>query len=384
MSYSLLTYASGMIRSAVTASKSTQTAPSQFVDFASLLESLALQPEATPACDDLSKPVKKSSRRSPTSALELGSPNTEVRSDIPATDSVTITPSNRKQPKSVGASVQRAKPGSDDDSMPLSYERALRTHARYHAEAPPEAVSTKPALRFENAGLPPTTRSQLSTSTSRASTIIAVGGAAQDALIQPNSSKCKARRIPSINQQHASPTMEPQNPLPISGQSLTLHTETKAPSEETNFSSVSLPSIFDEMLASDRLSVSSSPAAGNSKHQRTARAYRIVDQRCSTISVRLRDAEAERLRRRAEESEMSISAYLRSCVLEADQLRAQVKQALAELRMLSQTSANPAAYAVDQKTHGNLAGPEKKPDSYLAQWLDGCRSLWKDRRRVNK
>ena len=54
--------------------------------------------------------------------------------------------------------------------------------------------------------------------------------------------------------------------------------------------------------------------------------------KCVTISVRLSPEDAKMLRRRANESELSISDYLRSCVLEADQLRAQVKQVLAEMR----------------------------------------------------
>ncbi len=53
--------------------------------------------------------------------------------------------------------------------------------------------------------------------------------------------------------------------------------------------------------------------------------------RC-TISIRLSLEEIELLRLRACESGVSVSAYIRSCVLEADSLRAQVKQAIAGLR----------------------------------------------------
>ena len=61
-------------------------------------------------------------------------------------------------------------------------------------------------------------------------------------------------------------------------------------------------------------------------------ATRQLELKQCTISVRLNRAESEILRLRAAESGMTISAYIRSCVLEADQLRAQVKMALAELR----------------------------------------------------
>jgi hypothetical protein len=47
------------------------------------------------------------------------------------------------------------------------------------------------------------------------------------------------------------------------------------------------------------------------------------------------DIEFLQLKDRAGESGVSVSAYMRSCILDADQLRTQVKQALAEMRALS-------------------------------------------------
>ena len=46
-------------------------------------------------------------------------------------------------------------------------------------------------------------------------------------------------------------------------------------------------------------------------------------------------AECDQLRQRAAEARMSVSAYLRSCTFEAEALRAQVKEALAELKCAS-------------------------------------------------
>src|ERR1700677_3463737 len=43
-------------------------------------------------------------------------------------------------------------------------------------------------------------------------------------------------------------------------------------------------------------------------------------------------AECARLHQRAAEAGLTVSAYLRSCMVEAEALRAQVKQALAELK----------------------------------------------------
>lgn len=52
----------------------------------------------------------------------------------------------------------------------------------------------------------------------------------------------------------------------------------------------------------------------------------------ASITIRMSQAECRQLRRRAAEAGLTVSAYLRSCTLEAEALRAQVKEALAELK----------------------------------------------------
>ena len=52
----------------------------------------------------------------------------------------------------------------------------------------------------------------------------------------------------------------------------------------------------------------------------------------ASVTVRLTESEYAQLHERATEAGMTVSAYLRSCTYEAESLRAQVKQALAELR----------------------------------------------------
>ncbi|MGA2652443.1 MAG: hypothetical protein ABSF28_18050 [Terracidiphilus sp.] len=54
--------------------------------------------------------------------------------------------------------------------------------------------------------------------------------------------------------------------------------------------------------------------------------------KCASITIRLSQTECAQLRTRASEAGLSISAYLRSCTFEAEALRAEVKQALAQLR----------------------------------------------------
>jgi|ERR1700734_1016522 len=68
------------------------------------------------------------------------------------------------------------------------------------------------------------------------------------------------------------------------------------------------------------------------------------DVRNASITIRLSKAECAQLRRRAAETRLTVSAYLRSCVLEADALRAQVKEALAELKTAAgaESAASPA------------------------------------------
>ncbi len=52
----------------------------------------------------------------------------------------------------------------------------------------------------------------------------------------------------------------------------------------------------------------------------------------ASVTVRMSEGECAQLQQRAAEAGMTVSAYLRSCTFEAESLRAQVKQALAELR----------------------------------------------------
>ena len=54
--------------------------------------------------------------------------------------------------------------------------------------------------------------------------------------------------------------------------------------------------------------------------------------RTASITIRLTSTEQKQLQERAAEAKLTVSAYLRSCVFEAESLRAQVKEALSEMR----------------------------------------------------
>jgi predicted DNA binding CopG/RHH family protein len=61
------------------------------------------------------------------------------------------------------------------------------------------------------------------------------------------------------------------------------------------------------------------------------------NKKCASITIRLSKEECEQLRRRAGQAGLTVSAYLRSCTFEAETLRAQVKDVLAELRTAAST-----------------------------------------------
>jgi hypothetical protein len=65
------------------------------------------------------------------------------------------------------------------------------------------------------------------------------------------------------------------------------------------------------------------------------------DLKRASITVRLSAAECAQLHRRANEAGLTVSGYLRSCTFEAETLRAQVKETLAELRAGTGETAKP-------------------------------------------
>lgn len=64
-------------------------------------------------------------------------------------------------------------------------------------------------------------------------------------------------------------------------------------------------------------------------------------QKSASITIRLSEPECAQVRQRAAEAGLTVSAYLRSCTLEADSLRAQVKETLAQLRSSSSAAVEP-------------------------------------------
>jgi hypothetical protein len=69
------------------------------------------------------------------------------------------------------------------------------------------------------------------------------------------------------------------------------------------------------------------PGSAHGSHELPGR-----DTKRASITLRLSETECAQLRRRANDAGLTVSGYLRSCTLEAEVLRAQVKEALAKLR----------------------------------------------------
>jgi hypothetical protein len=70
------------------------------------------------------------------------------------------------------------------------------------------------------------------------------------------------------------------------------------------------------------------------------------DPKSASITIRMSQAECTQLKQRAAQAGMTISAYLRSCTVEAETLRGQVKQALSQLRAAASADKKPAAPSV--------------------------------------
>jgi len=100
-------------------------------------------------------------------------------------------------------------------------------------------------------------------------------------------------------------------------QALRAHARVRPPSPDTHTERDSL-SVMDESASTSK-GPSEAPASP-------------APLKTASITIRLSEPECAQLRRRAAEAGLSVSAYLRSCTLEVESLRAQVKQTLSELR----------------------------------------------------
>lgn len=67
----------------------------------------------------------------------------------------------------------------------------------------------------------------------------------------------------------------------------------------------------------------------------------VKKRKTASITIRLTDAEEAQLHERAAAAQLSVSAYLRSCIFEAEELRTKVKEALARMQVPPLTAQPP-------------------------------------------
>ena len=227
------------------------------------------------------------------------------------------------------------------EAASLSYEQALKRHSRRHVplELPDEpALQPDALLQKASAG----TASKAADKSAPPTRVAARRKKAVTANPRPSSSRpSPVVAISPGSSTPKKPTRKKHNNPPV----------TRAAATTVNRATSSEPSSNVQLHVRSKRQAKVSPcplppkAVNQAITPTTSRAITPVipagidlfeqpeaDQRRTILSVRLSEEELARLRQRAAESGISVSAYMRSCVLDADHLRAQVKQALSEMR----------------------------------------------------
>jgi hypothetical protein len=97
------------------------------------------------------------------------------------------------------------------------------------------------------------------------------------------------------------------------------------------------------------------------------------DLRSASVTIRLSRMECAQLHQRAAEAGLTLSAYLRSCAVEAEGLRAQVKQALAEIKAQNKLPGPALAASRESRqaaSHpGKEQGNEKSERQNFFTWI---------------
>jgi hypothetical protein len=105
---------------------------------------------------------------------------------------------------------------------------------------------------------------------------------------------------------------------------------------------------LSSFFAPESVSPASGGLSSTAEQESQPRAIGSSDPKSASITIRMSEAECAQLKQRAAEAGMTISAYLRSCTFEAESLRGQVKQALAQLRASASANRKHPATAPDR------------------------------------
>lgn len=297
-----------------------------------------------------------------------------------------------------------------EDSTPLSYEQALRLHARRRTPAnvnldlpnmPLPAVSSlreaAPDPRQEPSKIAKARNNASASSTQEAAEQSRRKAAPKSSSPQskvqasarpkksspPKTSPGRQRRADSLHPASRASTslnsaklseaisdarrkpQPPSNARPVSGnrRSPLSHTaSSRSAVKTTALESTAQPAQAKSLAKVEHRDMQWSPSGPLDALDRINQTV----QKRTIVSLRMTDIEFLQLKDRAGESGVSVSAYMRSCILDADQLRTQVKQALAEMRALS---AMP-----DPNRFPALAPPENSRQTSGGDWFG---MLWR-------
>jgi predicted DNA binding CopG/RHH family protein len=185
------------------------------------------------------------------------------------------------------SSAPKAQPAWNDEELAedvatLSYESALRSHSRYSSKGEEEA--------------------------------------SLDAADDPIARQLKAAFAKSGSTTVSAPTAQPIQPYELRNEEQDpIQDSTQPPIQARTKAAPSLPRSAQK---------SATPFERNLKR--------------SSITIRMSEEECAQLHRRAAEAGLTVSAYLRSCTFEAEALRAQVKEVLAQFAASAEENAAPA------------------------------------------
>jgi hypothetical protein len=249
------------------------------------------------------------------------------------------------------AAQRNANPQSqspDEAAREISYEAALRAHARFQAAVPPlSGLKSRPRASRDDGSL---TRTDPSLSSSLEDVIqaqiqrLSNANPALDAKARPDDSAPDGSN-------------ETLNPFLTAFLTAQKAQEAEAPTPQTTKTAEEdIPLVFTEDHREDEFNFAqqlnqelerenhlndvnlsalqepeTSIEAPLSPHIQSSR-YTQPGDKMLALTVRLLPEDCEAVRLRANEAGLSISAYLRACALEVEQLRSQVKQMLDPLR----------------------------------------------------
>jgi hypothetical protein len=226
--------------------------------------------------------------------------------------------------------------GLEDDVATLSYERALRVHARYR---PPDNPDRSPAHRPDHAG---------DSSHLRIFEVLAASAEPAEPILQP----APEELLTSMNQEALPPEAFPQPAFPQEAFRQEPFGQEPSPQEPFRQEPFQQEPFQQDhfgqgVFRQEALPPEAVPQPAFSPVEVEARreSPSALDRnlKSASITVRLSKSECEQLRQRAEEAGLTVSAYMRSCTFEAETLRALVKDTLARLRSESGKENAPAA-----------------------------------------